>query len=112
MAGEIVTRIRAGTQTGVDRYGNPVYGPETELDIPGAFVDPGTSNEPVIVDGEPVVTSPTVYFPGAWPDVREDDRLRVRGKVFHADGTPPDWRDPWGSSLGGLVVKITLAEGS
>ena len=111
MTGETVTRIRAGEQTGVDRYGNPVYGPDVETLIEGAFFDPGSSNELIVVGGVPMTTTPTLYFPGRWPDLVADDRVQVRGVEYHVDGRPGDWRSPWGSNAGGLVVTLRLAEG-
>lgn len=109
MAGETVTRIRQ-TESGVDRYDNPTY-TTAELDIPGAFFDPGSSEETIVVGGEPMVTTPTVYFPFAWPDLVEADAVRVRGVTYEVQGRPDDWRSPWGSGPGGLVVHLRLAEG-
>jgi len=109
VAGETVTRIRK-VPAGDDRYGNPTF-TTAESPIDGAFFDPGSSSEVVVVGGEPMVTKPTVYFPHAWPDLVEADDLRVRGVTYTVQGRPDDWRSPWGSSIGGLVVHLQLAEG-
>lgn len=111
MIGETVTRIRTGASPGDDRYGNPIPGADIETPLDGAFFSPGSSAESIVVGGESMVTTPTLYFPKAWPDLASPDRVRVRGVEFTVNGRPGDWRDPWGSAVGGLVVTLTLAEG-
>lgn len=111
MAGETVTRIRP-TESGVDRYGNPVF-TDAEVDIPGAFFAPEQSSTELTQVGRvPVITKPSLYFPGAWPDLVASDRVRVRGLVFEVNGDPADWRNPWGGPLpGGLVVTLERVTG-
>lgn len=112
MLGETVTRIRPGAQTGTDAFGQPVYGSDAETDIDGAMFAPGGSSEPVEVGREAVVTAPTLYFRGTWPDIVATDRIRVRGVEFAVDGKPADWRDPFGTGgPGGLVVTLKAVEG-
>jgi len=108
--GEPVTRRRR-EQTGVDRYNNPVYDDvDTVLEQRAAF-DPGGSREPVEVGREQVVTTPKLYFFRTWPDLTETDQVLVRGEVFGIEGDPADWKSPFGSTLGGLVVELKRAEG-
>lgn len=97
-----VVRLRE-TQTGVDRYNNPVYAwtPSTLADL--ALFDPGGSREPVEVGRAQVVTTPKLYFPGSWPDIVESDRLEVRGRPYTVEGRPADWRL---DDVGGLVVEL------
>jgi hypothetical protein len=109
VVGEDVTRVRR-VEAGVDRYGNPTYTDDPTL-VEGAFFDPGSSGETVLVGGVAMVTSPTLYFPQAWPDLVAGDAVIVRGTRYEVDGRPADWKSPWGTALGGLVVKLTLAEG-
>lgn len=109
MPGEQVVRLRKAA-TGTDPYGNPIS-TETETAIDGCFFDPGGSREPVEVGRDQTVTTPKAYFPGQWPDITDDDRLRVRGLVFDVEGIPPNWRSPYGSGLGGLVVELKRSEG-
>src|SRR5690554_5465643 len=107
--GEPVTRIRH-QQSGEDRYGNPVFEDvETVLEESAAF-DPGGSVEPVEVGREPVITSPKLYFT-VRPDITAADRVRVRGDEFTVTGKPADWRSPWGSDVGGLVVELERVSG-
>lgn len=109
MLGEPVTRIR-GTVTGQDRYGNDVVS-DVESALPDAMFAPEGS--PEVPDPGRVVVSqaPTLYWRGEHPDVLASDRLRVRGELYAVDGKPADWRDPWGSDLGGLVVRLKASAG-
>ena len=107
---ETVTRIRAGAPTGTDAFGQPIPGPDVETAIEGALFAPGASSEPVEVGREAVVSSPTLYFRGARPDLVRTDRVRVRGLVYELDGDPADWRNG-DSPVGGLVVTLRRAGG-
>jgi len=106
-----VTRIRF-TQTGVDRYGNPVRS-ETVTMLPGAALfDPGASaadGEQASVQREVLVSAPKLYWMGAWPDVTAEDEVIVRGRRYAVDGAPLDYRGFDGS--GGLQVDLRLVEG-
>lgn len=108
--GEPVTRRRQ-QQTGTDRYDNPVYGlVDVVLEDRAAF-DPGGSREPVEVGREQTVTTPKLFFPRAYPDLNDTDQVLVRGRVFAIEGNPADWKSPFGSDVGGLVVELKQAEG-
>lgn len=110
VAGETVTRVRREA-AGTDRGGNPTF-TETLTDIPGAFFAPEqASSETLTVNRESVRTSPSLYFPGSWPDITERDAVIVRGERYMVDGEPADWRSPWGGQLGGLVVTLKRVEG-
>lgn len=120
MAGETVTRIRAGASTENDRYGNPIPGEPAETTLRGAFFAPGGTQEPVEAGRtqEPVeagrtavITEPEIYFPGSWPDIQPDDRLRIRGDVYEVTGDPADWKSPWASGLGGLAIRLRKVDG-
>jgi hypothetical protein len=114
LIGETVTRLRYAT-TGTDRYGNAVRDPDdeapAELPIAGAMFDPGGSVEPVERGREAVITQPTAYFVGQWPDILASDQLRIRGRVYEVIGDPGDWRSGFGTSLGGLVVPLKRVDG-
>ena len=108
--GEPVTRRRQ-QQTGTDRYGNPVYGDvDTVLEERAGF-DPGGSREPVEVGRTQTVTTPKLYFRRQFPDLTPSDKVIVRGVIFDIQGDPADWRSPYGSDVGGLVVELKRAEG-
>ena len=104
---ESVTRLRE-TQTGVDRYNNPVFAWVPTVLYDPALFDPGGSREPVEVGRAQVVTTPKLYFPGARPDITEADRVEVRGHPYTVEGQPADWRF---GDVGGLVVELREAAG-
>lgn len=103
---EPVVRLR-NEQVGEDEYRNPIFD-DVPTDLPPALFAPGGVSEPVELGRNPVVSEPTLYWPGEWPDVTHEDRLRVRGLVYAVEGQPADWRHP--SNLGGLVVTLRRAE--
>lgn len=100
-----VARLRL-EQTGVDRYGDPVWEEVSEA-LPDGLFAPGGVEEPAVVGRAVVVSEPTVYWRNLWPDVVASDRLVVRGKTYTVEGEPADWR---GARVGGLVVRLRLVE--
>lgn len=97
-----VTRLRR-EETGEDRYGNPVYS-EVETVIPElALFAPKDVIPSLEVGRSPVIVEPALYWFKSWPDVRADDRLRVRGVVYKVQSVPADWRS---ATVGGFVVKL------
>jgi len=107
--GEQVSRSRR-SQTGTDRYGEPVYAWTTTTLAERCSFDPGGSVEPVEVGRAQVVTTPRAYF-CTHPDVVAEDRLILRGATYTVEGDPAHWRDPWGSDVGGTVVELRRVEG-
>lgn len=108
--GEPITRVRREV-SGTDAHGNPSYA-DVEATIEGGWLAPEKdSREPRESGRDAVVTSPALFFPGARPDLRADDKVIVRGEKYEVEGDPSDWRDPFGSDLGGLVVTLRRAEG-
>lgn len=108
--GEPVTR-RRNEQTGTDRYGEPIFETVDTVLEDGAAFDPGGSREPVEVGRTQTVTTPKLYFRGARPDLHAGDRVLMRGVEFQVEGDPADWRSPYGTDLGGLVVELKRAGG-
>lgn len=106
--GETVT-VRRATQTGTDRYGNPVLS-WTDTPVPGCAVAPGTSLEPPEIGRSAVITGLVVYFP-AGTDIRASDRLVVRGREVAVDGDPADWRNPYTGNRPGIAVATKDVEG-
>jgi hypothetical protein len=85
-----VSRIRIA-DGGVDQYGEPTSGERVRTDLPPALFNPGTSVESVDNTGKPVVSKPTVYWRGEWPDVLASDLLDVGGQTWGVDGFPAHW---------------------
>lgn len=109
--GETVTRIRRQV-VGVDpRYNEPIFS-DVESEISGAGVAPGPTEEPLVVDGNPVVTDMSLYFWESMPDIVRSDRLRVRGKTYSVAGDPREWVNPFTGWQAGLVVNLKIGEGS
>jgi head-tail adaptor len=106
MQTETVTRLRATTTTDpysegtVEDWTTPTETALTTL----APAEPRPSDEPVTDARNAVVSGYTLYLPEA-TDVTAQDRMRVRGEVFHVLGDPAKW-------LGaGLVVQVGKTEG-
>ena len=85
-----VTRIRTA-DAGVDQYGEPIPGAEAQETLPAGMFAPGASSEPVTPGAAPVSTSPTVYWPGQWPDVIASDVLLIAGVRYQVEGDPARW---------------------
>lgn len=107
---ETATRLRPSTTT--DRYGDVTdnwASPSTAvLTVRG--VEPVSSTEDNRDGRQAVITGFRVYLePGS--DVAAGDRLVLRGTTYDVDGTPADWRSPWGTNVGGVVVALKATEG-
>lgn len=111
MWGETVTRVRRGPSPGLDRYRKPLPGADVETPIEGAAFAPEGSPESVEVGRVVLSEAPKLYFRQSRPDIVASDRLRVRGDLYDVSERPADWRDPWGSDVGGLVVTLKRSEG-
>ncbi len=98
---ERVVRLRK-VAAGTDVYGNALHGESAE-EIEPALYAPGSSQE---AGGQVVVTAPALYWRDRWPDVREHDRLVVRGVIYEVDGVPADWRPAAAGGPGGLVARL------
>ena len=109
MIGETVGVIRPTTTT--DRYGNAqrVYGDTATHELTRCAFDPGGSTEDN--DGRHAVTTePTIYCP-AGSDITAADHVLIRGKRYEVHGEPADWRDPFGSTVGGIAATLRKVEG-
>lgn len=85
-----VTRLRAAPG-GVDQYGETMPGAEVQEALPAGLFAPGASSEPVAPGAAPVITAPTVYWPGQWPDVLASDVLLIGGVRYQVEGDPARW---------------------
>lgn len=106
-----MSRVRPTATGGTDRYGQPVLVDVTVVLEERAAFDPGTSVEPLEVGRASIVTKPSLYFQGTWPDIHEGDRLIFRGQTYEVEGRPKDYRSPWGTGVGGLVVELEEVTG-
>lgn len=85
-----VTRRRQ-TAGGVDQYGDPVPGRWLDEPLPDALFAPGGTSEPVQAGAAPVISTPTVYWPGRRVDIAAADRLVVDGTTWDIEGRPAHW---------------------
>lgn len=102
---ETVIRQRATTTT--DRYNNSVPDwttPET-VTLTARGVEPTSSTEDDRDGRQAVITGYRVYLDSG-ADVLPSDRVVLRGVTYEVNGTPADWRSPWGTNVGGVVVAL------
>ncbi|MDO4888158.1 MAG: hypothetical protein Q3979_05585 [Actinomycetaceae bacterium] len=97
-----VVRVRTHP-AGTDQYGEALPGAVERTDMPAALFKPGTSTEPIGTSGQPVVTEPTAYWRGQWPDIRAGDQLEIHGTTWMVEGRPAYWPK-------GLVVTLKGVE--
>lgn len=105
------TVIRQRPTATVDRYGDSVvdWTTPTEATYTTRAVEPVSSSEDN--DGrQAVITGYRIYLdPGV--DFQAGDRAVLRGVTYDVDGEPADWRSPWGTDVGGVVVALKQTEG-
>lgn len=106
---ETIIRQRAGTAT--DAYSNtvPDWTTPAEATYTTRGIEPVSSTEEND-NRQTVITGYRVYLDSD-ADVLAGDRVVVRGHTFDVDGDPADWRSPWGTGVGGLVVGLKLTTG-
>jgi hypothetical protein len=107
-----VTRRRQVTTGATDAYDQPITTDEDTPLTPLAGFDPGGSREPVEIGRQPTVTTPKLYWQGTDTiDLTDQDQVLVLGKVYDVIGYPAVWNDPFGSTVGGIVVELKRAGG-
>lgn len=79
------------TPAGVDQYGDPIPGQWLDEPLPDALFAPGGTSEPVQAGAAPVISTPTVYWPGRRVDIAAADRLVVDGTTWDIEGRPAHW---------------------
>jgi len=82
---------RRQTAGGVDQYGDPIPGQWAEEPLPDGLFAPGGTSEPVQPGTAPVVSTPTVYWPGQTVDVGPADQLIIDGTTWQVEGRPAHW---------------------
>lgn len=101
---ELVQIIRRSSVS-VDEYGEPVF-TTTEIDVQAIVANRTAMGTTLFEAGEISLVQGLRLFLPAGTDVQDDDRFRVRGKVYEMDGDAFDWRDGLGSWNPGVVVDL------
>lgn len=99
--GETVTVVRAAIS---DRVGDTI-GPPASHSIEGCGINwLSTSDDTDRRDTS--ITTAELYCPSG-ADIRSTDKVRLaNGDLFHVDGRPASWRNPFTGWEAGLVVRI------
>lgn len=97
------------TETGTDAYGNPEKSTQEILIRDGLF-SYGSTNEPSLVDRDPVDAQLTLYLPNG-TEIREDDIFEIRGVEWVKDGTPQEWPQLWPGFAPDVVVQVRKRRG-
>lgn len=107
--GETITIKRKSANGSFDEHGLPIetVSHKTIRDCLIAF---GSSDEPVVVDGNPERTSLTLYLP---PEtvIEPGDIFIIRSTEFVKDGSPAEWQSPFDSFPVGVVVPVRRKRG-
>lgn len=109
--GEQVTRLRAGTVydelagEDVEDWTNP-----DSLGIDGVGVSYGIGSIQFQADRTPITTYPVLYCDYD-ADIRDRDKLIVRGVTYWVDGHPFTWRNPLTGLEAGKEVHLRAVEG-
>lgn len=98
---QIVRKTRSGT----NEYGLPSDITETLITVNNVLVGFDSSEEPVIVNEDPVNTSVSLYMPTGTV-IQTDDEFIIRGERFVKDSRPMDWQSPFAGFDAGVVVKV------
>lgn len=108
--GITVTRLRPTTRT--DGYGDTVedWTTPTRLDFADVAWHPSTTSEDAEAGRSAILSGLTIYLPFD-ADVTADDRFEVDGTVWHVDGTPARWKNPWSGWAAGCVVALERKAG-
>lgn len=106
MFGESITILRPGVETGAyDEQGNPVIGPDEEITSEGWAAAPATSAETAEPFAQQVIVGYVLYKRDSVEDVRETDRVLLRGEVWAVAGQVGEWVSPY-TGFEGTVVNV------
>ncbi len=109
LSGVETITIHRREQVDVDAHGNPVY-ERTEVVIGNCLVGFGSTNEPSLVDGDPVDSNVTLYLPHN-AEVFDGDEFEIRGELWVKDGDPHAWVSPFAGFDPGVVVQVRRRRG-
>jgi hypothetical protein len=106
---ETLTRKRPGVRQDSRGDDLPDWTSTTDATYTVRAIEPVSSTEDN--DGrQAVITGLRVYLDST-ADVAAGDRAVVRGTTYDVAGKPADWRSPFGTARGGLVVSLTATTG-
>jgi len=91
-AGTVVTFINK-VVTGVDEYGNDVYG-SVNVQVPGCAVSPGNSSEDIQGTSQ-VISDIIVHAPAGTLVLLPFDQMIVNGVTYNVVGDPRSWVSPF-----------------
>lgn len=101
--------IHRRVATGVNDHGNTIF--ETrEILVRNCLVAFGSTSEPVLVDGKPVDSALTIYFPPE-TNIVDGDEFEIRNQRWVKDGDPLNWQSPWPDFSPGVVVNVRRRRG-
>lgn len=85
-----------------DDYGNATDAWADPVELKIIAFDPGSSSDPRSPGMERVVVDPTLYVPFG-SEIKDRDKIIVRGVEFIANGNENDWKHPGLGVMGGVV---------
>lgn len=108
IAGETVTIISYPVDR--DEIGEPTYGEPVRTEVPGCFVQPGSTSDMDATRPDGVTVAATVYMRDPGFNLRGCE-LEVRGRLYEVVGDP--FQSTPGNVPGGrnLQVEVTWADG-
>jgi len=101
---ELVQIIRRSSVS-VDEYGEPVF-ITTEIDVQALVANRTAMGTTLFEAAEITITQGLRLFLPSGTVVQDDDKFRVRGRLYEMDGEAFDWRDGLGSWNPGVVVDL------
>lgn len=102
-----VTRVRP---TGTDRYGNPLPGTPTRVDIVGAWAPSGGTDQ-VDRNRQAQRVERDFYPVSMDADIKHSDLIEIDGETWVVSDEPAAWRSPWSGARKGKVVKLIRGRG-
>lgn len=109
LSGDEPVFIHRRVQTGVDEYGNPEFEKQQVL-VRNCLIGFGATNEPTLVDANPVDSVLTVYMPPE-TQILDGDEFEIREKMWVKDGDPHDWKSPFPDFVPGVIVMVRRRRG-
>ena len=109
LSGDEPVFIHRRIQTGVDEYGNPEFEKQQVL-VRNCLIGFGATNEPTLVDANPVDSVLTVYMPPE-TQILDGDEFEIREKMWVKDGDPVEWKAPYVGLTPPVMVNVRRRHG-